>query len=96
MYRQDVIKRAIEQLAAALRRAAGLARSNQPREALECLSQAESALPIVPGMLDDMDAAALLEMVGRKFAAPARVAERGDLPCCETTARASPSGCPAC
>jgi hypothetical protein len=69
MYRQDFIKRAIEQLAAALARAAGLAGSNQPREALECLREAESALPVVPGMLEDMDAAALLEALEPELAA---------------------------
>jgi hypothetical protein len=69
MYRQDFLKRAIEQLAAALARAAGLARSDQPREALECLAEAEGALPLVPGMLDDMDAASLLETLGADFAA---------------------------
>jgi hypothetical protein len=69
MYRQDFIKRAIEEFAAALARAAGLAGSDQPREALECLAEAESALPAVPGMLEDMDAAALLEAVGPELAA---------------------------
>lgn len=69
MYRQDYFQRAIEQLAAALARAAGLARSEQPSEALECLREAEGALPVVPGMLEDMDAATLIETVGAEFAA---------------------------
>lgn len=68
MYRQDFIKRAIEQLAAALARAAGL-KSEQPSEALECLREAEGAMPLVPGMIEDMDAEALLETVGVEFAA---------------------------
>ena len=45
MYRQDFLKRAIEQLASALARAAGLARSNQPSDALECLREISLALP---------------------------------------------------
>lgn len=69
MYRQDFLKRAIEQLASALARAAGLARSNQPSDALECLREAEGALPVVPGMLEDMDAAELIETVGAEFVA---------------------------
>ncbi|HTV17671.1 MAG TPA: hypothetical protein VMG12_03345 [Polyangiaceae bacterium] len=69
MYRQDFFKRAIEQLAAALARAMGLAQSEQPAQALESLREAEGALPVVPGILEDMDATTLLETVGAEFAA---------------------------
>jgi hypothetical protein len=69
MYRQDFFKRAIEQLAAALARTLGLARTDQPAEALECLREGKGALPVVPGMLEDMDAATLVQTVGAEFAA---------------------------
>jgi hypothetical protein len=44
MFRQDMIRRAIEQLAAALARAAGLSRGEQHAEALEVLREAKGAL----------------------------------------------------
>jgi hypothetical protein len=67
MYRQDLIRRAIEQLGAALARALRLSQS-QPSEALECLREAKSALPIVPGMLDDLSPEELFESLGRQSA----------------------------
>lgn len=67
MFRQDYIRRAIEQLSAALGRALGLA-PTQPTEALECLREAKGALPIVPGMLDDMSPEDLLESLGPQSA----------------------------
>jgi hypothetical protein len=67
MFRQDLIKRAIEQLGEALARALRLSQS-QPSEALECLREAKGALPIVPGMLDDMSPEDLLESLGPESA----------------------------
>lgn len=64
MFRQDLIKRAIEQLGDALARALKLARDDQPAQALESLREAKGALPIVPGMLEDMSAEALIETLG--------------------------------
>jgi len=64
LLRQDMIKRAVEQLGAALARAAGLSRTEQHAEALEALREAKGALPIVPGMLEDMDAQGLIESLG--------------------------------
>jgi hypothetical protein len=69
MFRQDLIQRAIEQLAAALARALKLSQSAQPAEALDALREAKGALPIVPGMLEDMPAATLIENLGRESAA---------------------------
>jgi hypothetical protein len=68
MLRQDLLKRAIEQLAAALARAMGYRASGQDVQALECLNEAKGALPLVPGMLEDLDAAALLTSLGRDAA----------------------------
>jgi hypothetical protein len=68
MLRQDLLKRAIEQLAAALARAMGYRASGQDLQALECLNEAKGALPLVPGMLDDLDAAALLAALGHEAA----------------------------
>jgi hypothetical protein len=64
LFRQDWIKRAIEQFAAALAKAAGLSHAGQHTEALEALREAKGALPIVPGMLEDMDVQALIESLG--------------------------------
>jgi hypothetical protein len=64
MFRQDWIQRAIEQLGAALARAAGLSRSEQHAEALEVLREAKGALPLVPGVLEDMDVPTLIESLG--------------------------------
>ena len=49
--RQDYIRRAIEQLGAAVAAAAGLRRED-PEQALQLLQAAKSRLPIVPGMLE--------------------------------------------
>lgn len=84
MFRQDMIQRAIEQLGAALARAAGLSRAEQHVEALEVLREAKAALPIVPGLLDHMDAQALVdslgvqqsELLGRLLAAEADLLDR--------------------
>jgi hypothetical protein len=76
LFRQDMIQRAIEQLAAALARAAGFSRAEQPAEALEALREARGALPIVPGMLEDMDAQQLIESLGAEQRA-ARAAPAG-------------------
>jgi hypothetical protein len=64
MFRQDLIKRAIEQLGDALARALKLSRDDQPGQALESLREAKGALPIVPGMLEDMSPATLIETLG--------------------------------
>ena len=50
MLRQDLIKRAIEQLAAALARAMGYRASGQDLQALECLNEAKGSLPLVPSL----------------------------------------------
>lgn len=68
MFRQDMIKKAIEQFAAALAKVLGLARSGQHAEALEAVREAKGALPVVPGMLEDMDARALIESLGVEHA----------------------------
>jgi hypothetical protein len=68
MFRQDLIKRAIEQLSAALARALKLSHDDRSTEALECLREATSALPIVPGMLEDMAPQTLLETLGPESA----------------------------
>lgn len=68
MLRQDLLKRAIEQLAAALARAMGYRASGQDLQALECLNEAKGSLPLVPGMLEDLDAAALLSSLGPEAA----------------------------
>lgn len=59
-----MLQRAIEQLAAALARAVGRSRTEQHAEALEALRAAKSALPLVPGMLEDMDVQRLIESLG--------------------------------
>lgn len=52
MLRDGYIERAIEKLAAAVARAAGLRQAGSPKEALEELRDARSNLPVVPGVLD--------------------------------------------
>jgi hypothetical protein len=69
MFRQDLIQRAIERLAAALARALKLSQGAEPAAALEALRDAKGALPLVPGMLEDMPPATLIENVGRESAA---------------------------
>jgi hypothetical protein len=64
LFRQDWIQRVIEQFAAALAKIAGLAHAGQHAEALEALREAKGALPIVPGMLEDMDVRTLIESLG--------------------------------
>lgn len=64
MFRQDMIKRAIEQLAAALAKIMGLAHAQQHAEALDAVRDAKSALPLVPGLLEDMDAETLIDSLG--------------------------------
>jgi hypothetical protein len=59
-----MLQRAIEQLAAALAKAAGLSRTGQHAEALEAVREAKGALPLVPGMLEDMDVQTLIEALG--------------------------------
>jgi hypothetical protein len=59
-----MLQRAIEQLAAALAKAAGLSRAGQHAEALEAVREAKGALPLVPGMLEDMDVQTLIESLG--------------------------------
>jgi hypothetical protein len=68
MFRQDLIQRAIEQLAAALARALKLSQSARPAEALESLREAKASLPVVPGMLEDMPPATLIENLGPESA----------------------------
>jgi hypothetical protein len=64
MFRRDLIQRAIEELSDAVARALKLSRDHQTAEALQCLREAKGALPIVPGMLEDMAPATLIEQLG--------------------------------
>jgi hypothetical protein len=66
MFRQDVILRAIEQIAAAIAKALGFAGAAQFEEALEAVRDGKSALPLVPGMVDDMSPEALLQLLGKE------------------------------
>jgi predicted xylose isomerase-like sugar epimerase len=59
-----MIQRAIEQFAAALAKVLGLSGAAQHAEALEAVREAKGALPIVPGMLEDMDVQGLIESLG--------------------------------
>jgi hypothetical protein len=59
-----MIKRAIEQLGAALAKMAGLSLAGKHAEALEAVREAKGALPLVPGMLEDMDVQELIESLG--------------------------------
>jgi hypothetical protein len=64
LLRQDMIQRAIEQLGAALARALGLSRAEKHAEALEALREAKGALPLVPGVLEDISVHELIESLG--------------------------------
>jgi hypothetical protein len=66
MFRQDVILRAIEQLAAAIAKTLGFVGAAQFEEALEAVRDGKSALPIVPGMVDDMAPEALFQLLGKE------------------------------
>jgi hypothetical protein len=68
LFRQDWIQRVIEQFAAALAKTAGLSHAGQHAEALEALREAKGALPLVPGMLEDMDVQELIESLGAEQA----------------------------
>jgi hypothetical protein len=52
MLRDGYIERAIQKLAAAVARAAGLREAGNAKEALEELRDAKANLPVVPGVLD--------------------------------------------
>jgi hypothetical protein len=69
MYQQDFLKRAIQQLGAALGRALGLAGEKKPAEALQILRDAKSELPLSPGMIEELDVATLIEKLGADNAA---------------------------
>ena len=66
MFRQDVILRAIEQIAAAIAKALGFAQAAQFQEALDAVREGKSALPIMPGMVDDMAPEALFQLLGKE------------------------------
>jgi hypothetical protein len=67
MFRQDVILRAIEQIAAAIAKTLGFARAEQFEEALDAVRDGKSALPIVPGMVDAMAPEALFQLLGKEY-----------------------------
>ncbi|MET0410203.1 MAG: hypothetical protein ABW217_02855 [Polyangiaceae bacterium] len=64
MYQQDFLKRAIEQLGAALARALGLAAEKKPAAALQVLRDARSELPIGPSMIEELDVVTLVDKLG--------------------------------
>ena len=68
MFRKDWLQTAIEQLAAALARAAGLSRAGHDAEALESLREAKGGLPIVPAMLEDVPVQSLIDALGAEQA----------------------------
>lgn len=68
MYQQDFIKRAIQQLGAALARALGLAVEKKPAAALQVLRDARSELPIGPSMIEELDVATLIDKLGAESA----------------------------
>jgi hypothetical protein len=68
LFRQDMIQRAIEQLGAALASLLGLSLAGKHAEALEAVREAKGALPLVPGMLEDMDVRELIESLGVEHA----------------------------
>jgi hypothetical protein len=68
MYQQDFLKRAIEQLGAALGRALGLAAEKKPAEALQVLRDARSELPMGPGMVEELDVVTLIDKLGPESA----------------------------
>ncbi|MEO8181931.1 MAG: hypothetical protein ABI895_24105 [Deltaproteobacteria bacterium] len=73
MFRQDVILRAIEQIAAAIAKALGFVGAAQFEDALVAVRDGKSALPIVPGMVDEMAPEALFQLLGKEHS-PALVA----------------------
>lgn len=64
MFRRDWLQNAIEQLAAALARAAGLSRAGHDTQALEALREAKGGLPLVPGLLEDVPVQSLIDSLG--------------------------------
>lgn len=64
MYQQDFLKRAIQQLGAALGRALGLAGEKKPAAALQVLRDARSELPIGPSMIEELDVVTLIDKLG--------------------------------
>lgn len=66
MFQQDLVVRAIEQLGDAVARLVGLLRDAPPAEVLEAIEDAKGALPLVPGMVDHVDAATLFKMLGQQ------------------------------
>jgi hypothetical protein len=64
MSQQDIILRAIEQIAAAIARAFGFVQTAHYDDALEAVREGKGALPIVPGMVDYMDPEALFQLLG--------------------------------
>jgi hypothetical protein len=68
MYQQDFIKRAIEQLGAALARALGLAAKEEPIEALQVLRDGKNELPFGPGMIEELGVATLIDKLGPESA----------------------------
>lgn len=56
--------RLVQQLGAALARIAGLRSEARHAEALEAIDQAKSELPLVPGLVEQLSASALLRALG--------------------------------
>jgi hypothetical protein len=63
MYRDDYLQRIFRQMMEAVGRALGL-RAKQPEQALQAIEDAKRGLPLVPGALDSMSIATVLELLG--------------------------------
>jgi hypothetical protein len=63
---QHVFMRAIEQLAAAIAKALGFVGVAQFEDALVAVRDGKSALPIAPGMVDDMGPEALFQLLWKE------------------------------
>lgn len=70
MFQQDMIKRAIEQLAAAVARVLGLVQAQDNEQALLAAKEAKRALPLVPGMIDTLPASGLFRLLGEHQSGP--------------------------
>lgn len=63
MLREDFVLRAVQQLAGALARIAGLRREEKQEEALAAVAEGKACLPLVPGMVDQMSIEGLKELL---------------------------------
>jgi hypothetical protein len=63
MYRDDYLTRLFRQLMEAAGRALGL-RATHPEEALQAIEDAKRGLPLVPGALESMSMATVVELLG--------------------------------